>query len=165
MVTIDEMSRPPSPSSLRSEDERPRGSTMKPSIDPGKPKYCDMVMKGGITSGVVYPTAICELAGQYQLGKLPNEFGSPGFLPGLFTPDGATRSAYKTFLGVLAAKPGLRRVLRLVTGLLGQYWGSALIGAGIAVLLVAVLLWIGDFPALSVTQRLVIGLLALLWIK
>ena len=172
---------------------------MKPSIDPGKPKYCDMVMKGGITSGVVYPTAICELAGQYQfrniggasagaiaavaaaaaefgrqngvsdsfaqLGKLPNEFGSPGFLPGLFTPDGATRSAYKTFLGVLAAKPGLRRVLRLVTGLLGQYWGSALIGAGIAVLLVAVLLWIGDFPALSVTQRLVIGLLALLWIK
>jgi hypothetical protein len=93
---------------------------MKPSIDPGKPKYCDMVMKGGITSGVVYPTAICELAGQYQfrniggasagaiaaaaaaaaefgrqngvsdsfaqLGKLPSEFGSPGFLPGLFTP-------------------------------------------------------------------------------
>jgi hypothetical protein len=83
-------------------------------MNPEKPKYCDMVMKGGITSGVVYPTAICELATQYQfrniggasagaiaaarlprriwqaerrcrqlhqLGKLPEEFGSPGFLP------------------------------------------------------------------------------------
>jgi predicted acylesterase/phospholipase RssA len=28
--------------------------------------YCDIVMKGGITSGVVYPNAICELAATYR---------------------------------------------------------------------------------------------------
>lgn len=38
-------------------DKRSYGS---PSLD------CDMVMKGGITSGVVYPLAICELATSYK---------------------------------------------------------------------------------------------------
>src|SRR4051812_25649221 len=28
-------------------------------------KYCDLVMKGGVTSGVVYPLAVCELASEY----------------------------------------------------------------------------------------------------
>src|SRR3954468_14993300 len=28
---------------------------------------CDLVMKGGITSGVVYPLAVCELATVYRL--------------------------------------------------------------------------------------------------
>src|SRR5919112_1231854 len=28
---------------------------------------CDIVMKGGITSGVVYPLAVCELATTYRL--------------------------------------------------------------------------------------------------
>jgi predicted acylesterase/phospholipase RssA len=28
---------------------------------------CDVIMKGGITSGVIYPLAICELATRYQL--------------------------------------------------------------------------------------------------
>lgn len=30
-------------------------------------KKCDVVMKGGITSGIVYPSAICELARTYRL--------------------------------------------------------------------------------------------------
>ncbi len=29
------------------------------------PPYCDLVMKGGITSGLVYPLAVCELAKEY----------------------------------------------------------------------------------------------------
>src|SRR5450755_1431936 len=29
-------------------------------------KFCDLVLKGGITSGVVYPSAVCELAKIYQ---------------------------------------------------------------------------------------------------
>ena len=33
-------------------------------------KKCDMVMKGGITSGVVYPLAICELAKTYTFKSL-----------------------------------------------------------------------------------------------
>ena len=33
-------------------------------------KYCDIVMKGGITSGVVYPGAVCELAKHYQFKSI-----------------------------------------------------------------------------------------------
>lgn len=32
------------------------------STDPGPRRYCDLVMKGGITSGVVYPPAVVELS-------------------------------------------------------------------------------------------------------
>jgi predicted acylesterase/phospholipase RssA len=32
--------------------------------------FCDLVMKGGITSGVVYPSAIAELASRYQLRNI-----------------------------------------------------------------------------------------------
>jgi hypothetical protein len=35
---------------------------------PAKPDLeCDIVMKGGITSGVIYPLAVCELAQTYRL--------------------------------------------------------------------------------------------------
>ena len=30
------------------------------------PKQCDLIMKGGVTSGVVYPPAILELAKDYR---------------------------------------------------------------------------------------------------
>ena len=33
-------------------------------------KNCDVVMKGGITSGVVYPPAICELAETYRFRSI-----------------------------------------------------------------------------------------------
>ncbi len=29
-------------------------------------RHCDVVMKGGITSGIVYPPAVCELAQDYR---------------------------------------------------------------------------------------------------
>ena len=31
---------------------------------------CDVVMKGGITSGVIYPKAICELARHHRLRQV-----------------------------------------------------------------------------------------------
>jgi predicted acylesterase/phospholipase RssA len=34
------------------------------------PPYCDLIMKGGITSGVVYPLAVAELAKQYQFKSI-----------------------------------------------------------------------------------------------
>ena len=35
---------------------------------PAEPEHeCDIVMKGGITSGVIYPLAVCELAQVYRL--------------------------------------------------------------------------------------------------
>lgn len=33
-------------------------------------RECDIVMKGGITSGVIYPLAVCELAGVYRLRSI-----------------------------------------------------------------------------------------------
>jgi predicted acylesterase/phospholipase RssA len=33
-------------------------------------RECDIVMKGGITSGVIYPLAVCELAGVYRLRNI-----------------------------------------------------------------------------------------------
>jgi predicted acylesterase/phospholipase RssA len=40
-----------------------------PSIPPAD-RYCDLVMKGGITSGVVYPPAIFKLAHEYRLKNI-----------------------------------------------------------------------------------------------
>ena len=34
------------------------------------PLECDLVMKGGVTSGIVYPLAICELARQYVFRRI-----------------------------------------------------------------------------------------------
>ena len=34
-------------------------------------RTCDVVMKGGITSGVVYPHALCELARTYRFVNPP----------------------------------------------------------------------------------------------
>jgi predicted acylesterase/phospholipase RssA len=33
-------------------------------------KKCDLVMKGGITSGIVYPGAVCDLASEYQFANI-----------------------------------------------------------------------------------------------
>ena len=33
-------------------------------------RFCDLVMKGGITSGIVYPPAICTLAGEYRFKSI-----------------------------------------------------------------------------------------------
>src|SRR5688572_637132 len=165
---------------------------------PGKPKYCDMVMKGGITSGVVYPTAICELAKQYQfrniggasagaiaaaaaaaaefgrqnhnsdsftqLGKLPDEFGAPGFLPKLFTPSGATRSAFNILLGVLDVPSISGKDVGFVLGTLRQFWFSTLIGPAAGLVAVIILSSAGDFDALSTRQHVATGALDVFWI-
>jgi predicted acylesterase/phospholipase RssA len=40
------------------------------SLTPPADRYCDIVMKGGITSGVVYPPAICRLAEHYHFKNI-----------------------------------------------------------------------------------------------
>ena len=37
---------------------------------PAPPRSCDVLMKGGITSGVIYPSAVCELARHYKLASV-----------------------------------------------------------------------------------------------
>ena len=50
-------------------DDRPRGDPR--AYDYAHPtRACDVVMKGGITSGVVYPHALCELAVTYRFSKI-----------------------------------------------------------------------------------------------
>lgn len=36
------------------------------SIPPAPEKCCDIIMKGGVTSGIVYPLAVCELAEKFR---------------------------------------------------------------------------------------------------
>lgn len=42
-----------------------RTSPSAPALD-----ECDLIMKGGITSGVVYPTAVCTLAARYRIRRI-----------------------------------------------------------------------------------------------
>src|SRR5215213_7044220 len=44
--------------------------TNSPSSVEGQKPFCDVVMKGGITSGVVYPLAVVELARKYRLKSI-----------------------------------------------------------------------------------------------
>jgi predicted acylesterase/phospholipase RssA len=48
--------------------QMPMNGTSEPT-DLGR-AFCDLVMKGGITSGVVYPSAIARLAAQYRLRNI-----------------------------------------------------------------------------------------------
>jgi hypothetical protein len=32
----------------------------------GADRFCDLVMKGGVTSGIVYPRAVLELSSHYR---------------------------------------------------------------------------------------------------
>jgi hypothetical protein len=111
-------------------------------------RECDLVMKGGITSGVVYPLAACELARTYRFKSIGGssagaiaaslvaaaEYGRDrgGFnrlaalpeqigptLPKLFTPGPRTRTAHAALMAWL--EPGattLTKVRRVVSKLL-----------------------------------------------
>ncbi|MBK7144921.1 MAG: patatin-like phospholipase family protein [Xanthomonadales bacterium] len=46
------------------------GASPNQSADEATPRVCDLVMKGGITSGVVYPGAIVELAQHYRFHRI-----------------------------------------------------------------------------------------------
>ena len=43
---------------------------VRPSIPSQPPLECDLVMKGGITSGIVYPAAVLELAQRYRFRNI-----------------------------------------------------------------------------------------------
>jgi predicted acylesterase/phospholipase RssA len=45
-------------------DPQPTAATAPPELE------CDLVMKGGVTSGVIYPLAICRLADRYRLRSI-----------------------------------------------------------------------------------------------
>lgn len=136
---------------------------------------CDLVMKGGITSGVVYPRLIARLAEKYQfkniggtsagaiaaagcaaaeygrqhgssgafarLKGLPDELqrriGSPraSMLFHLFQPAPEVRKHFAVLVSMLNVGP-LQAVGSALLTMVGQFWGFALLGLLVALLLV-----------------------------
>src|SRR6478609_5216991 len=114
---------------------------------------CDLVMKGGITSGVVYPLAVCELATVYrlrsvggssagaiaaaaaacaELGRAGGGFDRLATLPHDLTE--AVEGENSRLFTLFQPQPTMRRLFGLVTSGLGTTGGtraSAMLGAAL----------------------------------
>ena len=117
------------------------------------PLECDLVMKGGITSGVVYPLAVCELAKVYRLRSVGGssagaiaaaaaaaaELGrdTGGFERLRTLPDDLTakvKGKDSRLFTLFQPQPKMRRLFRLVTaglGTLGFTRTRAMLGAAL----------------------------------
>lgn len=139
---------------------------------------CDLVMKGGITSGVVYPKLIAELAARYrfkniggtsagaiaaagcaaaqlgrlslknpggfdELSRLPTQLGeqagepAQSMLSHLFQPAEAVAPHFAVLLSTLNAPHPLTAIGRALLAIVRQFWGMALLGVVLALLLFA----------------------------
>ncbi|WP_313918628.1 patatin-like phospholipase family protein [Tahibacter sp.] len=84
---------------------------MKPHV---KMKYCDLVMKGGIASGIVYPNAVLTLADEYRFKNIGGT--SAGAIAAAVTAAAAVGDRLKSAQGATAASApdlgfdGLRRI-------------------------------------------------------
>lgn len=135
----------------------PEPDLLDPSVYDSPSRDCDLIMKGGITSGVVYPRAACRLATRYRfrllggasagaiaaVGVAAAEYGraSGGFvrlaalptdlgakLGQLFQPSPSTRSAFAVLSALL--EPGWtarRKVRALVGAVLRAAWRPYLV--------------------------------------
>ena len=114
---------------------------------------CDLVMKGGITSGVVYPLAVCELATVYrlrsvggssagaiaaaaaacaELGRADGGFEKLARLPRQLTE--AVEGENSRLFTLFQPQPTMRRLFGLVTSGLGTAGGTrarAMLGAAL----------------------------------
>jgi hypothetical protein len=61
---------PPTPAEERKRGEQAAKELASSGLYPAPATECDIVMKGGIASGVVYPLTICRLATKYQLRSI-----------------------------------------------------------------------------------------------
>lgn len=155
-------------------------------------RLCDVVMKGGITSGVVYPRAVCELARTYRFKSVGGtsagaiaaaaaaaaEYGrgveGGGFNELAALPDEI--GAEGKLLSLFAPQPSTRRLFAVLTGSLqggplGAAWAAlrgqplaALLGAlpGLALLALAVGDLSGGFSVLAVVAIVLALAIALL---
>ncbi|HEX3130592.1 MAG TPA: hypothetical protein VH394_24855 [Thermoanaerobaculia bacterium] len=144
-----------------------------PSAFASPTRECDIIMKGGITSGVVYPTAVTELAKTYRLrnvggtsagaiaaalaaaaehGRASGGFeklaGLPGFLAAnltsLFQPAPHARPAFEILLAAISPGGKIRKALTMIWKLIRFHGLAFLIGA----ILGLGLFWlVADFPS------------------
>ena len=147
---------------------------------------CDVVMKGGITSGVVYPLAVCQLATAYRLRNVGGasagaiaaaaaaaaEFGRDsggygrlaevpaqlgGTLERLFQPSEGTRPLHRVLMSALDPSPRLKR-LRIAAAAIAARPLWFLLGAAVVLLPPAVgLLVTGDWWLLALLVPLAVA--------
>jgi predicted acylesterase/phospholipase RssA len=110
-------------------------------------KKCDIVMKGGITSGIVYPGVVCKLsrdyrfqsiggtsagaiaatltaAGEYARQKAPDPgdpFDAIGKVPAWLAADSLSGGGSNLF-HLFQPQPGMKGLFRFATGFLMQGW-------------------------------------------
>ncbi len=143
---------------------------------------CDVIMKGGITSGVVYPLALTELARQFRfsqvggtsagaiaaaaeygrhvpgggfvlLAKLPGEVGNILFK--LFQPTSALKPVFDILVGAIGNDSTATKVMRVIGAALAGFAIAAAAGA-LPGLLIIVAGWWYDNPALAVLGALLL---------
>jgi predicted acylesterase/phospholipase RssA len=148
-------------------------------------RSCDMVMKGGITSGVVYPHAVCELAQVYrfrsvggasagaiaaaataaaELGRANDGFAKLAELPdwlgtnlfSVFQPQRETRGLFAILTEAITKGP--RHLLRVLGAALRGFWLPTLLGAlpGILLLVLALALASGWGLAIALVAALLV---------
>ena len=134
-------------------------TTAEPNVPYSNPeRACDIVLKGGITSGVVYPLALVALAKKYRFSNIGGtsagaiaaaaaaaaEYGrntEAGFkrleaIPGevgpnllsMFQPTPLLRPVFNMFVAALKAKSKAGRIAAIVWAAVSGYWLSALVG-------------------------------------
>ena len=72
-------------------------------------RYCDIVMKGGVTSGIVYPLAVCELAGKFRFVNIGGT--SAGAIAAAVTAAAEYRRAHGDIRGFTEEVMNLPRIL------------------------------------------------------
>jgi predicted acylesterase/phospholipase RssA len=110
-------------------------------------RKCDIVMKGGITSGIVYPGVVCKLAESYRFDSIGgtsagaiaatltaaaeyararnpaagNPFDVVGKVPGWLAEDSPSGGGSNLFQ-LFQPQPGMRTLFRFATGFLTHPW-------------------------------------------
>jgi predicted acylesterase/phospholipase RssA len=120
-------------------------------------RLCDIVMKGGITSGVVYPNAICELATTYVIKNIGGT--SVGAIAAAITAAAEYRRRERGSGAGYAELAKLPEFLGRPGALLALFAPDRMARA----LLKVALIPIGNAPALSKWLRLIGTLLLLYW--
>lgn len=134
----------------------------------------DMVMKGGITSGVVYPLAVCQLARRHRFRNLGGSSAggiaaamaaaaelaraSGGFkrlasfpdelatnLAALFQPSRATKALFDVLLAALD-KSKVRPLKVLAAVVRGAFWWFALVALAVMVVVLGALVLVAGAP-------------------
>src|ERR1700683_317428 len=132
-------------------------------------KTCDIVLKGGITSGVVYPLALTSLAKEYRFSSIGGtsagamaaaaaaaaeygrQTGGPGFdrlaqipqeigsnLLALFQPTPTLKPVFDIFVAATGAKSKFTLAITVACTAIKGYWGSALFGVFLGLVIIAV---------------------------